>query len=196
MGKKKTSSKQNARKKPLWLGIILGSILFIVLFSTLLFPSEKKSEVSPIQNASGTVPITQIPAEKENTSSTEMSYPTATPVVPTEPRNKYILIKSSDEIHLHPKSTAYAILATLVDENRNVIIDQSAFTYAWSIDNKDLVMEGYSSFSGCTQGIQPPCPDDHFSFNAIKSGKTVIRVKVTKGNELVAQTTFPLIIED
>ena len=122
--------------------------------------------------------------------------PLATPT-PTTPVYKYILWKSTDEIRLTvPTQTGYAIAATLRDEKFNIVTNQTGFTYKWSIDDKTLVKENPASFSGCTQGIQEPCPEDHYSFAADKVGKTVIRVEVSKNGKIVATTTFPLIIEE
>lgn len=197
MAKKKTSSKRRFYKKiphrnAFFLGIGVILILFLVLFSKSLFLGQtKQKEIAP--EIVVTVSPTHLPTETP--SPTVIFIPTATPT-PTAPVYQYILMKSTDEIHMHPKSTGYAISATLMDMGRNVITNQNDYKYTWSIDNKDLVMDGYSSFDGCTQGIQPPCPQDHFSFYPIKAGSTVIRVTVTKNNETVATTTFPLIIED
>ncbi|HVT01354.1 MAG TPA: hypothetical protein VHE53_03940 [Patescibacteria group bacterium] len=194
MPKKKKISKLKASHKN---GLILiGLIIFLTL--VLVFT---KSHLA-IKSAQDNKPVvtTKLPTSTPIPSPIQ-SFPTPTTVLlspsPTIPTYKYILYKSLDEIHVHPKSTGFAISATLRDgKSWEIITNQDGFKYTWTIDNPNLVKPGYSAGSGCTQGIQPPCPDDHFSFYATQSGQTLIRVNVTKDGETVASTTFPLIIED
>lgn len=141
---------------------------------------------------------TLMPTNTPTLTPTSPPQPTIIPFTPTptKPVYKYILWKTYDEIHikLNP-NVGFAIAAYLLDEKWNVVTNQAGFIYEWSMDDKSLVRDGAKAFSGCTRGIQEPCPDDHYSFVATQSGQTLIRVNVKKDNEVVAATTFPLIVE-
>lgn len=193
MTKNKTKKLLIKRKRE----IIFGC--FVIFLIAMLFLVKIHYAGVSIKNS-----ITPTPAiTNQPISPTVITAPTTRPtqiiltLTPTETKYKYILWKTNDEIHLKPNTgTGYSIAAYLLDENWEVVTNQDGFKYEWSMDDESLVKDDPSAFSGCTRGIQPPCPEDHYSFAAAKAGSTLIRVKVTKDGQVVASTTFPLIIED
>ncbi|EKD65169.1 MAG: hypothetical protein ACD_50C00174G0004 [uncultured bacterium] len=186
--------KKNKRKAFFILFCLFAISVFGFLTPRLFLTDQTTSEQNKTPSPTVILPTpTEIPPTQYQDQPT---VPQNTPT-PTTPIYKYILWKSTDEIRLTvPAKTGFSISATLRDEKLNIVTNQSGFVYNWTIDNPTLLKEKAQSFSGCTQGIQEPCPQDHFTFAASASGQTVIRVEVSKDGETVAATTFPLIIEE
>jgi signal peptidase I len=120
---------------------------------------------------------------------------------PTVSQYKYTLKKSNDSVTtgVHEDNSGYAVYAILHDENGNVVTDQAGYHYEWTVDDPSLLVTDKGvrggSFDGCTHGIRPPCPNDHFNIHAEKTGTTTLRVKVANGSGVIlAETSFPLTI--
>lgn len=97
----------------------------------------------------------------------------------------------------------YAIHALPRDAQGNVVTYQQGLTYSWSIDSRaqgggspPTTIAIITPFSSCTQGIQPPCPDDHLSIQAVNPGYANIRVSVFRNSDQteVAQALFNLTV--
>lgn len=75
-----------------------------------------------------------------------------------------------------------------------IVTHQSDFSYEWTIDNPNIAQ--ITPFEACTNGIAPPCPQDHLAIMAKNEGFTYIRVRITKKSEnlLVAAGTFNLTV--
>lgn len=180
-------------------GFLFGVIVGVIVYTNSSHSKAQQLSISPRITEISTQQVTNTPSIPASpTPEPTLTLFTPTPIAsptPTTPVFSYILWKSTDEIHLTvPAKTWYAISATLKDAKENVVTQQSGYVYTWTIDDKTLVKDGARPFTGCTQGIVPPCPEDHFSFEADKAGQTVIRVQVIKDGSVIAATTFPLII--
>jgi hypothetical protein len=174
--------------------IVVILILLILPFSIksyYLNKSDIKNTPTPTLIPTETPTITLSPTPEPPTTTTIYFTPT-----PTTPQYKYILWKTRDEIHLKVNpNVGFAIIAYLLDEKWNVVTNQAGFDYHWSMDDMNFVKPQAGPFSGCSRGIQEPCPLDHYQLVATGSGITLIRVNVTKDGQVVAATTFPLIVE-
>lgn len=95
-----------------------------------------------------------------------------------------------------PPATGYAISALLKYVNGGIVVNQQGLTYSWSIDQPqgDSAIANITPFIACTNGIQPPCPNDHLTIQALNPGYANIRVKVVKDSTkaTVAEATFYL----
>lgn len=87
---------------------------------------------------------------------------------------------------IHGPDEGYAVYA-LLRRNNTVVTDQQEFFYTWSID--DTSYADIAPFTGCTNGIVPPCPQDHLTITAKKVTQSPIPVRVT-----VARRNNPTII--
>lgn len=96
---------------------------------------------------------------------------------------------------------SYDIHALLRDAQGNVVTYQQGLTYSWSIDSSaqgggspPTTIAIITPFSSCTQGIQPPCPEDHLGIQALTPGHALIRARVIRNSDQteVAQAPFYL----
>lgn len=125
--------------------------------------------------------------------------PTITPGGPTLTSTPvtYQLTKSESgtvTFPVSPPNGGYAIYAILKTSSGTVIASQQDFNYQWTIDNPTIA--SISPFTGCTNGIQPPCPKDHLGMAGLTPGSATVRLTVqqTSTQTNVASTTFPILV--
>lgn len=177
-----------------WFGIGVIVLIFIsagtsvfVLNSktpTKMIPSPTVTVISPTQT-----PVTTPTEESTNT----ITYPTFTPT-PTKSPYKFTLMKSEEAVRTRvpEENGGYAVYAILKDEKGNVVTNQTGYNYVWTVDNNDIIEGG--PFTGCTFGIQPPCPNDHFAFKALKSGTATITAEVYT-DQVIAKTSISVNVD-
>lgn len=200
----KRSKKVHSKKGRLVKKNSLGKLIFIALVLVIgvaalkgvndKFLSDKKTLDIPKTITSPT-PTKEPQAQSTATPKFIANPTTAATPKPIEPKYPFSFKRSEDSIDIgvHPDdSYGYGIYAILYDENNNVVTNQSGIYYNWKIADESIAKG--EPFGGCTHGIQPSCPEDHFDFTTKKPGSTTITVTAGKDGTTLAKTTFSLTV--
>lgn len=115
----------------------------------------------------------------------------------------YLERQPSPDIIMNPGAN-YSIQALLRDAQGNVVTYQQGLSYSWSIYSPQggPAVANIAPFSACTEGIQPPCPEDHLGIQGLNPGYAFITASVlrnsdqttlTEGNFFLNVTSEPLV---
>lgn len=108
-----------------------------------------------------------IPVPSPSPTPTPVPTPSSSHYIDPQPANSIIMVAPS------APNSGYAIFALLKRLDGSVVTSQQNFDYNWTVEKFDADQEiNLVPFSGCTNGIQEPCPNDHANISVPKVGHT------------------------
>ena len=94
------------------------------------------------------------------------------------------------------KDGPFGVRAHLTDAGGNIVVDQLGVVYKWVAADPSIVT--VDPGASCSQGIQPPCPEEYATFVGTleNTGKTTVTVTAFKDGKQISNTyVFNVTIE-
>jgi hypothetical protein len=98
--------------------------------------------------------------------------------------------------------TGYGVNALLTNSNGDVVLDQSPFTYNWSVENSKILSIFSSSIpysdNKCAYDILPPCPAINAQISGVNPGVSRVLLDIVRKNDgvVVATGSFDVRVVD
>lgn len=145
--------------------------------------------------ATTSVQVTRQGVSASNTALVTVSAASSPTPTPT-PITYYLEAVPQDSVAMQVSlpNEGYAIMGILHQDNGSVVTNQTDFGYSWTIVNSNIA--SIAPFTGCTNGIQPPCPEDHLGIAGLIPGNTTINLSVRRisTNTVVASASWQLTV--